>query len=157
MSQISADNNATEIRFMVLNPNATVPAYARKGDAACDLVSCDEVAILPGGRESVGTGIALEIPIGFAGFLLPRSGIAFRAGVTLMNSPGLIDSGFRGELKVVLYNSDNTNAFKVRVGDRIAQLVVLAVPSMSFIQVSTLSKTERGAGGFGSTGTAALA
>ena len=156
MSQISANNDAAEIRFMVLNANAKVPAYAQQGDAACDLVSCDEVEILPGGREVVGTGIAVEIPIGFAGFLLPRSGIALRAGVTLMNSPGLIDSGFRGELKVVLYNSDNTNSFKVRVGDRIAQLIVLAVPKMIFTQASTLSDTERGGGGFGSTGTTAL-
>ena len=141
---------------MVLRANAKVPAYAQPGDAACDLVSCDEVEILPSGRGVVGTGIALEIPIGFAGFLLPRSGIALRAGVTLMNSPGLIDSGFRGELKVVLYNSDNTNSFKVRVGDRIAQLVVLAIPKMIFTQASTLSDTERGGGGFGSTGTTAL-
>ena len=144
-----------EIRFRRLNDLAQVPRYARPGDAACDLVACDGAQIPPLGRAGIGTGIAVEIPGGFAGFVLPRSGLALRHGVTLANAPGLIDSGYRGEIIVALHNSDPIEPFRVSVGDRIAQLVVMAVPQVVYIEGIALGDTERGEGGFGSTGVGA--
>jgi dUTP pyrophosphatase len=136
-----------------LDPGLPVPAYARPGDAGCDLVAAADVTLAPaGGRALVPTGIAIAIPEGYAGFVQPRSGLARDHGVTCLNTPGLIDSGYRGELKVLLVNTDPTEAFEVRRGERIAQLVVQAVEHVRFVEVDELPDSERGAGGFGSTG-----
>ncbi len=144
-----------EIRFRRLNDLAQVPRYARQGDAACDLVAGADAQIPPLGRAGIATGIAVEIPVGFAGFVLPRSGLALRHGITLANAPGLIDSGYRGEIIVALHNSDPSEPFFVTVGDRIAQLVILAVPHVVYVEATSLGETERGEGGFGSTGVGA--
>lgn len=136
-----------------LDPGLPVPVYARPGDAGCDLVAAADVTLAPGGgRALVPTGIAIAIPEGYAGFVQPRSGLARDHGVTCLNTPGLIDSGYRGELKVLLVNTDPTEAFEVRRGERIAQLVVQAVEHVRFVEVDELPDSERGAGGFGSTG-----
>jgi dUTP pyrophosphatase len=142
-----------EIPFVRLSDDASMPGYARPGDAGADLVA-SEAAFLPpgGGRALVSTGLAVAIPEGFAGFVQPRSGLALRHGVTCLNTPGLIDSGYRGELKVLLVNTDPETAFEVNKGERIAQLVIQAVASADFVEVDELSSTDRGAGGFGSTG-----
>lgn len=128
-----------------------VPRFAHEGDAGADLFSSDAVTIDPGRWELIGTGVSVAIPFGFAGFVLPRSGVALREGVTVLNAPGLIDAGYRGEVKVTLINHSE-NAFDVTVGDRIAQLVLMAVPAVEFVEVESLDDTERGTGGFGSTG-----
>jgi dUTP pyrophosphatase len=136
-----------------LDPELPVPAYARAGDAGCDLVAAADMTLAPaGGRALVPTGIAIAIPEGYAGFVQPRSGLARDHGVTCLNTPGLIDSGYRGELKVLLINTDPTVAFEVRRGERIAQLVIQAVEHVRFVEVDELPDSERGAGGFGSTG-----
>ncbi len=145
----------TVIDVMVqrLDPDLPLPAYARPGDAGCDLVAADDVVLPPaGGRALVSTGIAVAIPEGHAGFVQPRSGLARDHGVTCLNTPGLIDSGYRGELKVLLINTDPSEAFAVRRGERIAQLVVQAVEHVGFVEVDELPDSERGDGGFGSTG-----
>ncbi|MDA8262427.1 MAG: dUTP diphosphatase [Actinomycetota bacterium] len=141
-----------EVKFTRISATATVPAYARPGDAACDLVAAEAAKIGPLGRATVGTGIAVEIPPGFAGFVLPRSGLASRHGLTLANAPGLIDSGYRGELKVALLNADPEQPFLVSPGDRIAQFLVLPVPVIAWVEAQSLSDSGRGEGGFGSTG-----
>ncbi len=146
-----------EILFTRLNDVAQVPCYAHPGDAACDLVACVDVDIAPLGRARVGTGLALEIPSGYAGLVLPRSGLATKHGITLANSPGLIDSGYRGEIIVALFNSDATTSYSVKSGDRIAQLLLMAIPTVSFSEAASLSRSDRGAGGFGSTGLGSLA
>jgi dUTP pyrophosphatase len=130
----------------------SIPELAHDGDAGVDLTSSAPVDIPPGGRVLVPTGIAVAIPEGFAGFVLPRSGNAVNHGVTVINAPGLIDSGYRGELKVGLINHSDTS-FSISVGDRIAQLVVMAVASPVFVEVEELDVTSRGPDGFGSTGT----
>ncbi len=136
-----------------LDPDLPVPAYARPGDAGVDLYAASDVDLAPGGgRALVPTGIAVAIPEGYAGFVQPRSGLAFKHGVTCLNTPGLIDSGYRGELKVLLINTDPTAAFRVTRGERIAQLVVQQVATVRFVEVDELPDTERGSGGFGSTG-----
>ena len=124
---------------------------AHVGDAGADLVASGHHVIEPGGRVIVGTGLAMAIPQGFAGFVLPRSGMATRSGVTVANAPALIDSGYRGELRVGLINHSD-EAFTVNRGDRIAQLVVMAVETVDYVEVETLDETDRGSGGFGSTG-----
>lgn len=136
-----------------LDPELGLPGYARAGDAGLDLVA-REGAVLQagGGRALVPTGIALAIPAGWAGFVQPRSGLALRHGVTCLNSPGLIDAGYRGELRVLLLNTDRTEAFDVEPGDRIAQLVIARVESPAVVESDSLDDTVRGAGGFGSTG-----
>jgi dUTP pyrophosphatase len=137
-----------------LDPDAALPAYAQPGDAGADLVAVEEVTIAPGGgRAVVGTGIAMAIPDGYAGFVLPRSGLALRHGITCLNTPGLIDAGYRDEVRVVLVNTDPTIPYTVRRGDRIAQLVVQPVERSIFAAVDDLSESARGLGGFGSTGT----
>jgi dUTP diphosphatase len=137
-----------------LDPEAALPAFARPGDAGADLVAREEVTIEPGGgRAVVGTGIAMAIPDGYAGFVLPRSGLALRHGITCLNTPGLIDAGYRDEVRIILVNTDPTEAYTVRRGDRIAQLVVQPVERTIFTAVDELSESERGLGGFGSTGT----
>ena len=141
-----------EVRFVRLNETAMVPAYARPGDAACDLVAAEAAKIEPLGRATVGTGIAVEIPPGYAGFVLPRSGLATRHGLTLANAPGLIDSGYRGELRVALLNVDPEQPFSVSPGDRIAQFLVMPIPAIAWVEARILSDSGRGEGGFGSTG-----
>lgn len=136
-----------------LDPDLPLPAYARLGDAGADLIASAGLVLAPaGGRGVVPTGIALAIPDGYAGFVLPRSGLALRHGITCLNAPGLIDAGYRDELRVVLVNTDPTELYEVRRGDRIAQLVILAVEQARFAVVDTLTETERGTGGFGHTG-----
>ncbi len=135
-----------------LDPDLPLPAYAHPGDAGLDLRARDDVVVLPaGGRALVPTGIAVAIPLGYAGFVLPRSGNALRHGVTLANTPGLIDSAYRGELKVVLLNTDPTEPFHVARGERIAQLVVQRVEEVAWQVVESLDGDDRG-GGFGHTG-----
>jgi dUTP pyrophosphatase len=142
-----------EIQVRRLHPDAVVPDYAREGDAGCDLVSVETCTLAPGGgRALVGTGLSVAIPEGHGGFVLPRSGLAARQGVTCINAPGLIDPGYRGEVRVALVNLDPECEYVVHAGDRIAQLVVLPVEAISFAVVDELPAAERGHGGFGSTG-----
>jgi dUTP pyrophosphatase len=142
-----------EIQVKVLHPDATLPSYANEGDAGCDLVAVESCVLKAGGgRAMVPTGIAVAIPEGHGGFVLPRSGLAAKRGVTCINSPGLIDAGYRGEVMVALVNLDPSTDYEVHKGDRIAQLVVLPVPSAHFRTVEELPPAQRGAGGFGSSG-----
>lgn len=142
-----------DLPVLRLDPELPLPAYARAGDAGVDLVAREDVTLAPaGGRALVPTGIAIALPEGYAGFVQPRSGLAFKHGVTCLNTPGLIDSGYRGELKVCLINHDPTEAFVVTRGERIAQLVVQAVEHVDFVEVDTLDESERGDKGFGSSG-----
>ena len=136
-----------------LDADLPLPSYARSGDAGADLVAREAVELAPaGGRALVPTGIALALPPGTAGFIQPRSGLALRHGVTCVNTPGLIDSGYRDELKVLLVNLDPSEPFRIERGDRIAQLVVQQVEQADFVVVDELDETERGTGGFGSSG-----
>ncbi len=133
--------------------DARLPAYAHEGDAGCDLVAVEHAELAPrGGRAAVGCGLAVAIPEGYAGFVLPRSGLALRHGVTCLNAPGLIDAGYRGELRVVLVNTDPEAPFVVEPGDRVAQLVVQRVEHVTFSAHDELEGSARGTGGFGSTG-----
>ena len=142
-----------EILAKALHPDAVLPKYANEGGAGCDLFAIEDAVLKAGGgRAMVGTGVAIAIPQGHGGFVLPRSGLASKHGVTCSNAPGLVDSGYRGELKVAMVNLDPTNDYEVKKGDRIAQLVILAVPSVSFSLVDELPEATRGEGGFGSTG-----
>ena len=127
-----------------------LPERAYAGDAGLDLAACEHVAISPGERAVVGTGLAVAIPEGYAGFVLPRSGLAARHGIGKVNSPGLIDSGYRGELRVTLLNTDRREPFTVEPGMRIAQLVILPIPEVELVEVDELPASERGARGFGS-------
>ncbi len=137
----------------LLDPKISLPSYARDGDAGADLVAREEATLAPGGgRALVPTGVALALPPGYAGFIQPRSGLAARHGVTCLNTPGLIDSGYRGEICVLLVNLDPVTPYEVRPGDRIAQLVVQRVERCSYEQVPSLPPSERGGGGFGHTG-----
>src|SRR3954449_11136752 len=142
----------TELQVRRLRDDAVLPERAYPGDAGLDLSACGRHELAPGERAVVGTGLAVAIPEGYAGFVQPRSGLADRHGITIVNSPGLIDSGYRGELKVILLNTDNAQAFVVEPGMRVAQLVVLAVPAVQFTEVDELPATERGARGHGSSG-----
>ncbi len=143
-----------EVPVVRLDPDLPLPTYAQPGDAGADLVA-RELAVLAagGGRAVVPTGIALALPEGYAGFVQPRSGLALRHGVTVLNAPGLIDAGYRDELRVLLVNLDPTTPFEIRRGDRIAQLVVQRVEHCAFVPTSALPSSARGLGGFGSTGT----
>lgn len=135
-----------------LRPDAVVPERAYAGDAGLDLTACDRIELAPGERALVGTGLAVAIPAGHAGFVQPRSGLAAKHGITIVNAPGLIDSGYRGEIKVALLNTDLRETFVVEPGMRIAQLVVLALPEVQPVEVDELAETERGTDGFGSSG-----
>lgn len=136
-----------------LDPDLPLPGYAHPGDAGADLVARIEVLLEPnGGRAMVPTGVALAIPAGYAGFVQPRSGLALRHGVTCLNTPGLIDCGYRDELAVLLVNTDPEVPYRVQRGDRIAQLVIQRVETARFVEVDSLDGSERGHGGFGSTG-----
>jgi dUTP pyrophosphatase len=142
-----------EIFAKLLHPDAVAPRYANEGDAGCDLVAVEPATLRAGGgRALVATGLAVAIPEGFGGFVLPRSGLASRHGVTCANAPGLIDPGYRGELKVALVNLDPESDYQVEKGDRIAQLVVMAVEAAEFALVDELPSASRGDGGFGSSG-----
>lgn len=136
--------------MMQVRPGARVPERAYAGDAGLDLAACEQLELRPGERALVPTGLAVAIPEGYAGFVQPRSGLAARDGITVVNSPGLIDSGYRGEIQVVLLNTDQERTFTAEAGDRIAQLVVLPVPALSVREVDELPPSERGVRGFGS-------
>lgn len=129
-----------------------VPAYAHPGDAGADLVSTEALRLEPGQRALVGTGVRIALPDGYVAFVVPRSGLATKHGITIVNSPGTVDAGYRGELKVTLLNTDAEQAYDIAVGDRIAQLIVMPVSRANFIPVDELPDSLRGAGGFGSTG-----
>jgi dUTP pyrophosphatase len=135
-----------------LDPTLPLPSYALAGDAGMDLRSAVDVVLAPGERCRIPTGIAVAIPDGHAGFVQPRSGLAARAGLGFVNSPGLIDSGYRGEIQVVAINLDRREPIDIRRGDKIAQLVILPVPQVALAEVEELPASDRGAGGFGSTG-----
>ncbi len=137
-----------------LDPAAVLPTRAHEGDAGLDLRALEGVTLAPGARAMVRTGLAVELPPGHAGLVLPRSGLAARHGIALVNAPGLVDAGFRGELQVLLLNTDRDEAFTVGPGDRIAQLVVVAVAAPEPVEVDDLAASARGAGGFGSSGRA---
>jgi dUTP pyrophosphatase len=140
------------LRFRRLSAAARPPVQAHEGDAGFDLHAAEAVTIGPGERASVGTGIAVAIPDGQAGLVIPRSGLAARHGISVVNAPGLIDSGYRGEVRVLLLNTDRSEPFAVQPGDRVAQLVIVAVETGGIEEVSELDETARGVGGFGSTG-----
>lgn len=139
-----------ELPIQRLRDGAIVPRRAYSGDAGLDLAACERVELAPGERALVGTGLAVAIPDGYAGYVQPRSGLAAKHGITIVNTPGLVDSGYRGELKVVLLNTDATERFVVEPGMRIAQLVLLEVPIVDPVEVESLPASERGVRGFGS-------
>lgn len=141
-----------ELSVAKLKAEAKLPTRAHASDAGLDLYACEAAHIGPGERWSVGTGVAVEIPDGHAGLVLPRSGLAKRHGITLVNSPGLIDSGYRGELRVLLLNTDPAEVFRVAHGDRIAQLVISPIALAEPVEVEALADSARGDGGFGSSG-----
>src|SRR4029079_1653782 len=141
-----------ELRFTKLSDKATLPTRAHDNDAGLDLYAAEAARIVPGARVTIGTGLAVAIPDGLAGLVLPRSGLALKHGVTLVNSPGLIDPGYRGEVRVVLLNTDQTIDFHVKPGDRIAQLLLVPIATASPMQADALEDSSRGAGGFGSSG-----
>ena len=142
-----------DVPLVRLDPDLPLPSYARPGDAGADLVAREDALLEPaGGRVLVPTGIAIAIPEGYAGFIQPRSGLALRHGVTCLNTPGLIDAGYRDEIKVLLVNTDPVEPYKVSRGDRIAQLVIQEVEQAAFAVVEELPDSDRGRGGFGHTG-----
>jgi dUTP pyrophosphatase len=140
----------TELPIQRLRDDAVVPIQAYPGDAGLDLSACERVELRPGERAVVGTGLAVAIPEGFAGFVQPRSGLAAKHGITIVNTPGLVDSGYRGELRIVLHNTDLETPFLVEPGMRIAQLVVVPVAEVEPLEVDELPASERGVRGFGS-------
>ena len=142
-----------EVPFRALVPHAVLPRRAREGDGGLDLSAAEDAEIKPGERAMVRTGLAVAIPEGYAGFVQPRSGLASQHGITIVNTPGLVDSGYRGELRVILHNTDGQASFVVEPGMRIAQLVVVAIPESELREVDELPSSERGTGGFGSSGT----
>ena len=136
----------------VLLHGAGAPAYAHPGDAGADLVSTEDLTLQPGHRATVGTGVSIALPDGYVGLVVPRSGLAARHGITVVNSPGTVDAGYRGEIRVTLLNTDATEPYSISPGDRIAQLIVMPVTRARFIPVERLPGSQRGEGGFGSTG-----
>jgi dUTP pyrophosphatase len=141
----------TELLIKKLREDAIVPTRAYEGDAGLDLAACERVELGPGERRTVGTGLAVAIPEGHAGLVQPRSGLASRHGITIVNTPGLVDAGYRGELHIILLNTDASEPFVVEPGMRIAQLVVVAIPELEPVEVDELPASERGVRGFGST------
>jgi len=139
-----------ELAIRRLREDAIIPERAYAGDAGFDLAACERVELEPGERATVGTGLAVAIPEGYAGFVQPRSGLAARHGITIVNTPGLVDSGYRGELRVILLNTDSREAFIIERGMRIAQLVVVPTPEFELLEVDELPESERGVRGFGS-------
>ncbi|MEU8203343.1 dUTP diphosphatase [Streptosporangium sp. NPDC049046] len=144
--------HTVEVLIHRLDPDLPPPSYAHPGDAGADLHAAEDVELLPGERAVVGTGLAIALPDGYAAFVHPRSGLASRYGVTLVNAPGTVDAGYRGEIKVTLINTDTKSVVRLRRGDRIAQLVIQKVEKAAFHEVDRLPGSVRGAGGFGSTG-----
>jgi dUTP pyrophosphatase len=140
----------TQLPITKLHPDAVIPERAYDGDAGLDLAACEHATLGPGERALVGTGLAVAIPHGYAGYVQPRSGLAIKHGISMVNTPGLIDSGYRGELKIILLNTDRDETFVVEPGMRIAQLVVLPVPGIDPVEVDVLPDSERGERGFGS-------
>jgi dUTP pyrophosphatase len=144
--------STVEVLIQRLDPDLAVPSYAHPGDAGADLVAATDVVLAPGERAVVPTGLAIALPDGYAAFVHPRSGMAAKLGVTIVNAPGTVDAGYRGEIKVTLLNTDLTNTARFQRGDRIAQLVIQRVERAVFHEVMTLPGSARGGGGFGSTG-----
>jgi dUTP pyrophosphatase len=144
-----------QVQVLRLDPGVALPAYALPGDAGADIVSAVDITLGPGERAVVPTGLAIALPMGYAAFVHPRSGLAARAGLGLVNAPGTIDAGFRGEIKVILINHDRSTPIQLHRGERIAQLVIQRVEYAAFVEVLALDDTERGTGGHGSTGGAA--
>ena len=142
-----------EVAITRVRADARLPERAYAGDSGLDLATCEAVRLAPGERALVPTGLAVAIPEGYAGFVQPRSGLAARHGITVVNSPGLVDAGYRGEIQVVLLNTDRERTFTAEAGERIAQLVVLAVPELALREVADLPPSERGVRGFGSSQT----
>lgn len=140
------------VKIKMLDPDMPVPSYAHPSDAGADLHARESAVLQPGERALIRTGLAIALPHGYVGLVHPRSGLAAKHGITVVNAPGTVDAGYRGEIMVTLLNTDNTNAFEVKRGDRIAQLVIQKVELAQFEQVATLDDTARGTGGFGSTG-----
>lgn len=140
------------LKLKKLDTELPTPKYANPGDAGLDLYSAEDVTLEPGERSMIATGIAIAIAPGYAGFVQPRSGLAAKQGLSIVNTPGLIDSGYRGEIKVIALNTDKRNAIDIKRGDRVAQLVIQAVPFIEILEVEELDETERSSGGFGSTG-----
>lgn len=130
----------------------TVPGYAHPGDAGADLTAAEAIELAPGQRATVGTGVSIALPDGFVAFIVPRSGLAAKHGITIVNSPGTVDAGYRGEIRVTLLNTDKSMSYAVAVGDRIAQLILMPVTRARFVAVETLPGSQRGESGFGSTG-----
>ena len=139
----------------VLIASGEVPVYAHPGDAGADLHAAEELTLGPGERATVGTGVSIALPDGYVAFVVPRSGLAAKHGITIVNSPGTVDAGYRGEIRITMLNTDAEHPFPIAVGDRIAQLIVMPVSRARFIPVETLPGSHRGQGGFGSTGTTA--
>lgn len=129
-----------------------IPVYAHPGDAGADLVSAEALRLAPGARALVATGVRIALPEGYVAFVVPRSGLAAKHGITIVNAPGTVDAGYRGEIKVSLLNTDASEPYEIAVGDRIAQLIVMPVPRARFVPVDELPDSARGEGGFGSTG-----
>lgn len=144
--------SSVQVLLSRIDPGVPVPSYATAGDAGVDLVTTSDVVIAPGERVVVGTGVAIALPAGHAGFVHPRSGLAARVGLSVVNTPGTIDAGYRGEIRVCLINHDPREPIELRRGDRIAQLVVQRVEHVVFTEVAELPDSERGSGGYGSTG-----
>lgn len=141
-----------EVLIHRLDAELPMPAYAHPGDAGADLYAAEAVELLPGERAVVGTGVAIALPDGYAAFVHPRSGLAAKHGITMVNAPGTVDAGYRGEIKVTLINTDAKEAFRLQRGDRVAQLVIQRVERAAFYEVERLPGSVRGANGFGSTG-----
>jgi dUTP pyrophosphatase len=135
-----------------MHPDLPLPSYAHAGDAGADLVSAEDISLKPGQRAAVSTGLSIALPFGYVGLVHPRSGLALKHGISMVNTPGTIDSGYRGEIKVILINHDLDSTFEINRGDRIAQLVIQKVEHATFKLVDSLEDTDRGNGGFGSTG-----
>lgn len=141
-----------DVKIRLIDEHLGYPSYAHPGDAGFDICSAIDTVLAPFERKTIPCGFAIEIPEGYGGFVLPRSGLASKHGISIVNSPGLVDSGYRGEVKVVLVNMDPEDNFSVKRGDRIAQMVIMATPPINLIPAAALSETERGAAGFGSSG-----
>ena len=139
----------------VLITAQSVPSYSHPGDAGADLSSSEALTLAPGQRATVGTGVSIALPAGYVAFIVPRSGLAAKHGITVVNSPGTVDAGYRGEIKVTLLNTDSSDSFEIAIGDRIAQMIVMPVTQARFIHVEKLPVSERGESGFGSTGLSA--
>lgn len=149
---MSNEPSTVQVRIKRLDPSVELPSYAYEGDAGLDLRSNEDVTLAPLERRLISTGLAIALPMGYAGFVQPRSGLALRKGLSMANTPGLIDAHYRGELKVCAVNLDSTKEIHIERGERIAQLVIQKIPLVKLLEVDELDKTDRGTGGFGSSG-----